>query len=70
MINSRLMITITIQAGRFPSSIRQIRAEHTSSLSASGSMNLPKLVTRLYFLAILPSSMSVRLATIKMTSAT
>ena len=37
----------------------------TSSLSARGSINFPKSVTRLYFLAIFPSSMSVRLAMIK-----
>ena len=48
---------------------RQIIAEQTKSLSASGSMNFPKLVTRLYFLAIFPSSMSVRLAMIKMATA-
>src|SRR5699024_10571692 len=34
----------------------------TSSLSARGSMNFPKLVTRFRALAILPSSISVRLA--------
>ena len=66
MMNSRLMMIMTIQAGSCPSSIRQIRAEQTRSLSASGSMNFPKFVTRLYFLAIFPSSMSVRLATMKM----
>ena len=35
---------------------------------ASGSINLPKSVTRLYFLAILPSIISVRDAAIKSTS--
>ena len=44
---------------------RQIMAEQTRSLSARGSMNFPKFVTRLYFLAIFPSSRSVRLATTK-----
>ena len=37
-------------------------AEHTNSLSASGSINFPKLVTRFLALAILPSKRSVRLA--------
>ena len=46
-----------------PISIIQIIAEHTRSLSANGSINFPKFVTRLYFLAIFPSNMSVRLAT-------
>ena len=70
MMNSRLMMMMTTQAGSCPSSIRQISAEQTRSLSASGSINLPKLVTRLYFLAILPSNRSVRLATMNRTFAT
>ena len=36
-----------------------INAEQTSNLSANGSINLPKLVTKLYFLAIIPSNISV-----------
>ena len=39
------------------------------SLSASGSMSLPKSVTKLYFLAIYPSATSVRLATANTPSA-
>ena len=49
----------------FPVSTRQINAAHTSNLSAKGSMNFPKFVTRLYFLAILPSAKSVRHAITK-----
>ena len=59
LINSLAIMIITIQDGMAPFSMRQIIAEQTSNLSANGSINLPKLVTRLYFLAILPSSMSV-----------
>ena len=70
MMNSRLMMMMTIQAGSSRSSIIQISAEHTSSLSANGSINFPKFVTRLYFLAIFPSSISVRLAMIKSAAAT
>ena len=44
--NSRLMIIMTIHAGSLPSSTRQIIAALTSSLSASGSINFPKFVTR------------------------
>ena len=40
-------------------------AEITRNLSASGSMNLPKSVIILYFLAIFPSIMSVRETTAK-----
>ena len=46
-----------------------INADATKSLSANGSINFPKFVTRLYFLAIFPSSISVKLATIKIMSA-
>ena len=66
MINSLAIITITIHAANRSISTRQIMAEHTKSLSANGSINFPKFVTRLYFLAIFPSAISVRLATIKM----
>ena len=59
IINSLAIITITIQHGILSSSINAIIADETRSLSASGSINFPKLVTRLYFLAILPSSISV-----------
>ena len=46
IMNSLAMITITIHDGILSSSIRQISAEHTSSLSARGSINFPKSVTR------------------------
>ena len=50
---------ITIHPCILPSSQSAIKAESTSSLSANGSINFPKLVIRLYFLAILPSNISV-----------
>ena len=49
--NSRLIITITIQAGTYCISTNVISAAETSNLSANGSRNFPKFVTRLYFLA-------------------
>ena len=55
MMNSRAMMMMTIHAGSCLSCTMQIRAEQTRSLSARGSMNLPKFVTRLYFLAMWPS---------------
>ena len=70
IMNSLAIMITTIHDGILPRSIRQIMALHTSSLSAKGSINLPKFVTRLYFLAIFPSSISVRDATIKIASAT
>src|SRR5699024_1419014 len=69
IMNSLAMMTITTQAGSCPEGIRQIMAEHTRSLSARGSMNFPKFVTRFLALAIFPSSMSVRLAAQKITRA-
>ena len=60
---------ITIHAGILSRSTSAISAEHTKSLSASGSINFPKFVTRLYFLAILPSKRSVRLARINIAAA-
>ena len=68
--NSRQMTMSSIQAGICPISTNHSMAAVTSILSARGSANLPKSVTRLYFRAILPSSMSVRLAMMKMASAT
>ena len=47
----------------------ETNADITNSLSARGSMNFPKLETMLYFLAILPSSISVKDATIKIITA-
>ena len=51
-INSLVMMTITIQAGSLPSSIRASIAAITKTLSAKESMKMPKVVTILYFLAI------------------
>ena len=65
MANSLATMMMTIQEGILPISTRAIRAEQTRSLSARGSMNLPKSVTRPYFLAILPSAISVRDAMMK-----
>ena len=46
-MNSRVMMTIAIHAGRLASSTSASSAAVTSSLSASGSMNLPNVVTSL-----------------------
>ena len=62
MINSRAMITYTIHVASFPNELKQINAEHTNNLSANGSINFPKFVTRLCFLARCPSKKSVKLA--------
>ncbi len=53
--NSRLMMMITTHASTNPSGIRQIKADAVRILSASGSINLPKSVTRLRLRAISPS---------------
>ncbi len=60
---------ITTQLCVKPSSTKQISAEITSALSASGSKNFPKFVIKLCFLAIFPSIKSVRLAKTKSTKA-
>ena len=67
MINSRLMMAITIQAGSAFSSIRQMSAEHTEACREADH-KFSKFVTR-YFLAIFPSRRSVRLAMINSASA-
>ena len=56
-----IIITTTLLNGTTASSIpiRAIIADETKSLSANGSINFPKLVTRLYFLAMYPSKQSV-----------
>src|SRR5574344_1114552 len=69
IINSLAITIRTIHVGSLSSSIKHIKAEQTKSLSASGSINFPKFVIRLYFLAILPSSKSVSDAIIKIESA-
>ena len=43
--NSRTMTTSSTQAGKRPASTNQSRAAMTSTLSARGSINLPKSVT-------------------------
>ena len=68
-INSRERMIITATGSISRSKQRVIRAVITSSLSASGSKNLPKVVTRFCALAILPSSISVIEASAKTTSA-
>ena len=68
--NSRTRTISSAQAGIWPISTNQSSAAVTSILSARGSANLPKSVTKLYFLAIFPSSRSVKLATMKMATAT
>ena len=45
IMNSSAIMIITIQLSILQRSPRQIIAEHTRSLSASGSMNLPNVVT-------------------------
>ena len=53
----------------YPSSMKHTRTEITNILSASGSKNFPKFVTKLYFLAIYPSRKSVKHATAYIVSA-
>lgn len=65
--NSLDKITITITTSINFKLKRQSKADITSILSARGSMNFPKFVTKLYFLAIFPSIASVIDATIKIT---
>ena len=68
-IKAILNISQPGQAGSLPSSIIQIIAEHTRSLSARGSINLPKFVTKLFLRARYPSNQSVMLAAAKITRA-
>src|SRR5699024_7703383 len=63
--NSREIITTTTHAGANPNSINTIRAAETNNLSANGSANFPKFVTKLSRRAIYPSNQSVQLAKIK-----
>src|SRR5690554_6248176 len=64
--NSLAMMMMATHEEISPVSTRQIKAEQTNSLSAKGSMNLPKVVISLYFRAMWPSSMSVSAAITKM----
>ena len=58
-INSRATIIITGTEPITPRSTMHISAETTSTLSARGSRNFPKVVTRLLLRAMCPSSASV-----------
>ncbi len=68
-INSLAMFIITGTAEHNPSCEKQTRADKTSTLSARGSKNLPKFVTRFWLLAICPSKKSVIDAMMNTTSA-
>lgn len=59
-INSLDKMMITTQALINPSWTKQTKADVTSNLSAKGSINLPKFVINLYFLARYPSKKSVK----------
>ena len=50
--NSRQIIIANAQAGIILSTAKKIKAVKTNNLSASGSANLPKFVTKLFFRAI------------------
>lgn len=65
MANSLATMMMTPQAGIIPSSTNIIKAEIVSTLSAKGSRNFPKVVTRLCFRAKWPSRKSVKAATQK-----
>ena len=65
MANSLATIIMTPHAGITPSSTSIIKADIVSTLSAKGSRNFPKVVTRLYFRAKWPSRKSVKAATQK-----
>ena len=58
-INSLASISTTATGSIQRSNVKQISAVITRSLSARGSRNFPNVVTRLCFLAILPSNQSV-----------
>jgi hypothetical protein len=57
--SSRPIMIHTIQAGTQPSDVIMIKAEDTSSLSATGSMTFPKLDSKPRRLAKKPSRASV-----------
>lgn len=57
-------------AGTVPSQTTRRSAAMVKSLSAIGSRNFPRFVTKLRFLAIWPSSISVNAAMMKIPSAT
>ena len=67
---SRKSTIITAMQSQQPSCTKHKSAESTKILSANGSANLPKSVTKLRFLAILPSNKSVMDAVINISKAT
>ena len=67
--NSRPMNRIAAIGCRWPKAESRIIAEQVNSLSAIGSMNFPKSVTRLRLRAMFPSSESVIAASTKMIAA-
>jgi len=69
MMNSLLMIIMATTEDILPISTKITRAAVTRILSASGSINFPKLVTSFLFRAIYPSTVSVLAATIKIKAA-
>ena len=64
-MNSLIITIIGIHAGSISLSTKISIAVNTNILSAIGSKNFPKSVTKLFFLAIFPSKLSVIDATIK-----
>ena len=69
MVNSLAIITTTTHAGILFIPTSEIRAAATKILSARGSANFPKLVTRFLLLARYPSSVSVRDAIVNIMAA-
>ena len=69
MRNSRARISTTTQTGTRPSRTSITSAESTMILSASGSRNLPSVVTLFETRASQPSNQSVRAAAAKTTAA-
>ena len=67
--NSRAIMMTTATEEASPSSIKAISAAKTSTLSATGSRNLPKSVIRFRLRAICPSRASVTEAAAKTISA-
>ncbi len=63
MANSRAKISTTTQAGVRSIATKATRAAVTKILSTSGSINLPKVVTKLRLRARWPSTKSVQAAT-------
>lgn len=62
--SSRQIIIEVTQAGTTPFPVRTIKAVITNNLSANGSVNLPKFVTKWSRRAIRPSRLSVSVAAI------